>query len=461
MLIVTGTLPKKGTSVVDHIISAKEFMEEFGIPAMGAHTEFELMPTFQKKDPTDGTIQAGRQQSFSPVYDLYTPSGTVKVRYAEGREPQNGGGYKYTVPNNRITEMRGIRTIFRKGEKIEIYAWMYMHPRNASNPYRDQQKQAIYRHVDREAEAKLKIAKNQQMNEVRLEIMEMDGESLRVMAAGLDYKVDGMTQIISNLDSISVAELRLELFNRSQSHGQAFYDAWRSGNNTLNGMLQYAVDRGVIKMKKVPGSTYWAWNTDTHKDVLICLIRAGEPEMAALRLAFAENYGELFAILNAAINKLRTEDIVLPDTAKLDSKEGLTLGVIQGMGLEWILEQAEMNDVVALDRTAKKVRFLSNGEYTSDFMDITDLANWRQEVIANLSKGEYKPQRGAICTRLFHKLNPGANPDTVVDVVNTPAPEPVIAAAEPVAEPVEPEEEPIAPINPGNDDEPEPEYNNQ
>ncbi len=114
MLILTGTLPKSKKSVMEHQMTAKEVMEEFGIPQMGKHTEFELMPTFRKKDPRNGEIRTGRQQNFSPVYDLQLPEvGTVQIRFAESRVAKSGGGYDYKVANDRITDLRGEKMVIR------------------------------------------------------------------------------------------------------------------------------------------------------------------------------------------------------------------------------------------------------------------------------------------------------------------------------------------------------------
>lgn len=431
MLIFTGILPKSKRSVTEEQLSAKEAMEEFDVPEMGAHAELELSGNFKKKNKLTGEVRVGRQQTFAPVYSLDLPGlGQVQVRYAESRVAKATGGYEYRLTNDRISNLRSEKTVFRNGADIEIYVFLFLHPRNGANPWRSKNKQAIFTHIDREAEANRRLASMKLADQVRLEILEMDKESLRVMASGLSYKVNGMDVLVPGLDNVGVSQLRAMLLDRLAAHGDAFVAAWRSGNNTLHGMLQYAVDSDIIKLKKTPGLKYWSWNTDTHKDVPIVNVGATEPEMAALRRVFAEHNGDLFPILKLAIDTKRTKSIVLPGEASLDTLDGLTLGVIQSKGIPWIVDQCVLNDLIGYDRASKKVRFITAGDYTTDILEVNVSAKWREELEAALGKVEYRSERAGLCTRLFHFLRPDAPVNTVAE----PLPEPV-AVPESVAAP--------------------------
>jgi len=413
-------------------MTAKEVMEEFGIPQMGKHTEFELMPAFRKKDPRNGEIRTGRQQNFSPVYDLQLPEvGTIQIRFAESRVAKSGGGYDYKVTNDRITDLRGEKMAFLNGKNIEKYVWFFLHPRCNSNPFRERTKQSIFQHIDREAIANLRLAVSDLSREISIEISEMDHEALRVMAAGLTYRFNNMEQPIANLETMGVGQLRVQLLDRLAAHGKAFTDAWRNGNNTVHGMLSYAVDAGLIKLQKVPGAKFWMWNTATHKDIPICQMGPLENEMAALKLAFAQNSGELYPILAAAVDTKRVKNITLPGTLELGDIDGLTLAAVQAKGIKWIVQQAIVNDLIALDRGTKTIKFLHKGEFSTDVMSVTDPATWKEELIAALALAEYKPQREGVTNRLFNFLKPDAAGFVV------PVEAPVAAVPEPVEEQIE------------------------
>ena len=406
MLIFSGTLPN-GESVFEKVISAKEVMELFPmIPKMGKYVEFQRGSKYVKIDTENGGRRTGRGFAFAPVFTIPLPTGDLTVRYADNRVPVAGGEFRYTMTGEaastgKMHDFNSEVLVFTQPNRIERYIWYFLNPANENAPFRHSRTTSYYRFVNREQEAVDRLSQENMLQAIRLEIMQMPEATLRIVASGLSYKHEGLTRTINATDTVTVDELRLSLLTLIGSDKNDFAEAWRSGNNHLSGMIQFAVDKGIIKRMNFIGGANWVWGIEGYENHAIVAIVPTEPEMATLKRAFAENYNALFPTLNAAVNEVRINDIELPEDVVLEGDENLRINKILEKGWDWVVDQAVLKNVIALDRAAKVVRYVEDGEFAGDIMQVNDAKTWIPEMKAFLDSYEGSSQRFPIAKHIL------------------------------------------------------------
>lgn len=427
MLIVSGTLPS-GKTVFEEVIPPQEMIKEFSVPPMGKYAEFRIDSRFTKRDAETGEIRVGRAQSFVPAYTISTPNGSVNIRYADTRLPDGPGSFKYSLTGeggatNRMMDFRDEMFVFNQPSQVEKFIWYFLHPLNGSNPFKKQNGQYRYWYLDRETEARKKLDLQRAVESIKSEIMDKDEPTIRVYAAGLSYKVNGIERTMPNLDTASISQLRLMLLDRLNADGEAFVQAWRTGNNSLYGMIVFAVDKGLIRVRRFQGGASWVWNTESHKDAPIANITTSEPEMATLKRVFNDNYENLVPILQSAINALRVKEIELPTDDIMATQEELTMSVLLNKGWDWIVSQAMLKGLLAFDYNTGSVRAIVNGKMEQDLYTAINPGNWSKELVDRLKTHEGASLRLPISNALLASFNDNGQPLTALDLLknNTPA----------------------------------------
>lgn len=408
MLIFSGTLPN-GETVYEKPFPAKEVMNIFQVPEMGALVEFLVDARFSKRDTETGDVRHPRAFAFSPTYTLNHNAGTVSVRYADSRTPTAGGkDFTYLLSGDgastgKLHDLRGSGMFFNQPSQVEKYIFYYLHPLNGTNPYRDPRKEVYFNFVNREAEAKVRLAAQLEISAIEAQILDSEISALRIIAAGLEYKVDGMTIKMSNLDTIQDTALRLQMIDRLRANPKEFIKAWQSGNTTLTGMISRAIDKNFIKKQTYPGGAAFQWNLDSNEAVIVA-VSGNEDELTALRTTFTNHYEQLFPILKNALDSDRLANMTLPSVPVLEDAAALTVQALMSKGWDYNVDQGLIKGVIAYDFNTNMVRFVKDGVLAGDLFQPASPINWRNELVDHLKSAPGAPLRMAVVNAVHDAL---------------------------------------------------------
>lgn len=407
MLVLTGNY--KDRVFDDTQVSAADLMKMLGVPAMGKLAEFRLTERMKSKG-LDGEIHHSKSFGYVAVYKVETEDGTLQVRYAERKE---GAKDKPTYFPYHVNDFRGEAIMFTKGQKLELYCWFYLHPEHRDNPYRNQRKNATFYLHDPEKVAQARLAVSALRGEVNQQIMNMDEQSLRVMAKGLAYLVDQRQVVVPRTTEAGVNELRDTLISLLFRDGQPFIDAWKSSTGTLTGMLHHAIDSGLITLKDEGFAQFYQWTSGAREGSTIVQVRKGENPFDALKATFIDNHSELTPLLHTEINRLRLAGNNLKEDIVLASNDEMTLSYLNTLSSDEILDLSIKHDIIGVDRATAGVTWVSEGALVgveAPFFKATKVATWKTELAAALKTKEMRQVQRSMAVRIHNHLKPEAAP---------------------------------------------------
>lgn len=428
MLILTGNL--NGTNYDNEIVPAKVLADALNVPPMGRKGKGHYAEFRQSAKHTGKAKRPGGEENnaqafhLAAVYNLTLPTGTLSIRYTVNRTSDRQGNYSYDVL--RVHDFTGKMLALAGESKFEKFVWFWLHPGNATNPYRNQRKPAMFMHYDREAEAVRKQANTAMTLEVINEINMMEVTTLRILAQGLRYRVGQQEYIVPNAAEAGEQELRSAMTEMAMTHREAFVEGFRSGGANLVGQLRHAEASQIIVLRVEPHASYWMWAQGPHKGSMIVSVQRGANAHAALQAAFSTNADHLLPILNAEVQDAQIRAIGDRQEVRLQDNVETTGEYIQTLTPGQLLENCMVRDIVAFDRATNGVFFINEvGEFEGDpvFM-ATALPTWKAEFLAALPESRFSEVREVMAERLTQSMA------TVQAVPTTPA-----ASSQPFAKP--------------------------
>lgn len=411
MIILTGQMG--GKTYADQQVSAKDIVEALELPEIDKYAEFTLTDMLRgQRIGDDKSFAAGL--NLSPTYILQLPEGTLSITYTTDRRPIAGGLWDNTT--KRVQDFKGETLAFVKGQPgydVEKFVWFFLHPLQGTNPYRKVNRGAMFTYADREGEAKAKNLAHASMLDVMLKIGSAEIGTLRVLAKGLRYTVNGEQRVVSRVNEIGPEELRRALLDMAQADGQAFVSAFMSGENTIVGMLQTAIDAGFITLKAESWGKSWMWNTTTHQGSLIVSVRQGESDFGALQAAFADNYNDLMPLLHGVINSLRVGSIADEQQLQVQSVEQATAEQLKTMSIERIVNELFDRDAIGFDRGSLSVMYVDeNGGFSGDpIVTLPNGPSWRQAFMDFVVHPAQQDLRNHFADLLQAKVQPSVSAD--------------------------------------------------
>jgi len=397
MLIVSGNHPqlRNGDMLDSAQVSAAELSKALNVDMSVTWAEFRLMPVHQSVKQ-DGQRHFLRGFSLSAAYVIEHGAGSLQIRFCISRRMENQQ-WRYTNvnPYNKMEEFQRVEILGLNPQKFpELYLWYMLHPGNDKNPYRNQSRPAMFYFYDREMEAGMRVQQNIALMDVLKEIMNMDYTSLKIMSAGMRYKVNNEDRMVARVNEAGEEELRSALWQMANQDQMAFVNAFKSGANTIVGMLRHAVDGGMIELITQSWGNSWVWRTPAHDGTVICGVQPKADNFGSLQDAFMANHQSLMPMLHDALKMERVETIAEKMDLQLVPKEAMTLEYIKTLSLEDVFQQAIVGDVLAYDRGLNAVYFVRDGAFDGDPIPVSvNPKTWQADLLEHLkNNGEAREE---------------------------------------------------------------------
>jgi hypothetical protein len=193
---------------------------------------------------------------------------------------------------------------------------------------------------------------------------DIETDKLREVAAGMS---------ISGTANMSRDELQSSLFAFLESDPEKFINNWESSIVTLRGLIQIAIDKGLLVYEKKNGVYRWYLLKDE-----VCIVGAHEDSRVALENAIKESANTWLSPLKKAVQGKESGYDESAITRAL-AEDDTTLDK-----LNLCLQQ----DVITYDRGSKAVYSIKGGELGDKLADVTDPKNWKQEIVDKIDSGE-------------------------------------------------------------------------
>lgn len=250
----------------------------------------------------------------------------------------------------------------------ELIVFLILSPHCEDSPLAPIDSRPIYRiqNLEKKAKEQNQLNKQKAIGISLIYSEDIDTDKLREVAAGMN---------VSGTVDMSKEELQSALYKQLEANPDTFMNNWESSIIALRGLIQVAIDKGILVYKQKNGVYRWFLNEDE-----VCIVGAHEDSRAALESSIKEAINTWIKPLKKAVEgKVQTYDDGSVARAMNDTGDVTTLDK-----LNLCIQQ----DVIQFDRASNTVYSIRAGEYHDELAKITDKANWKQEVVSKIESGE-------------------------------------------------------------------------
>lgn len=403
MLYITGNI---GPTTFDNTpIQPATLIELFGLP-----NPKDGLVEFRQKNATRDAWNQLRVPPLSQFNTVFNATGitskgesaSFELRYAVSRQI-SGSGYRYSP--TRISNFQGESLVFGPDDqnKMDAYVFYALHPSNSSSPFASAN--PLYTLFDREAEARRELERSKLVVELSREIFTMDADLLRMRCIGLQYRVPGGVNVTGFGFNQPDEQLRIEAVNLLNRDKFAFIHAWKDAAGLLRGMVQFALDSGVIVQTVGAANTArFAWDGGA----LIKECSRTEDPMTALVSTFAGDEA-LLNELQAAVNKSRSKSLPIVDSIRVPDSSEITLESWHKIPEEKLIEVALSKDVIYYSRDTNCV-VLNEGENSEiAWENVKGIKPWTEGFAAALRSPQNTATKKKIVTIITGQDFPNAD----------------------------------------------------
>lgn len=400
MLLITGQF--KGTTYKSEPIAASLLAKEFGIPPApvgNAVLEHRILPKKIKRNRADQQLIAPRSFSVPSTFTGTTENGdSFMLRYAEGPGRINDKGVTQYSPNH--VTFAGTTMGFRTKD-YDKFVYMYLHPFNASSPFKGVNPQIEWYDAKAVAIAAQVIAnKHAEMNMAIWNTEKTSDQKIRMKAAGI--MVRGQTISVSK--NTPTATLRQQLASLFQKFPDDFIAAWNSEITLLNGLISDAIDTAVIE--HVPntgnGRSGWMWRKGASAGNVAVYTSPTDDSIRTLKTwaSQPQNYDVIMQYLTRLMDAETASEVF-----GIDNGDPINLGNPVSPRSQWEEKtyQAIEAGVIAFDMATRQVRFVDdNGEFADVKPIVSDatIKDWVPKTMAFLKTKEAVWHKAEITRRL-------------------------------------------------------------
>lgn len=398
MLTITGQF--QGKTYEQQSISALVLAKEFGIPnpPTGSDVlEHRILPKKIKINFADKQPVSPRSYSVPAHFTASHNGETLTIRYSTGPGTKIKDGYRWT-PDHVIFAGK---TMAFQAKDYDKFLYMYLHPFNASSPFVGKNPQIEYYDPKAVAIAAQMAANRQaEMNMAIWNSEKTSDEKIRMKAAGIIVRGQGIT--VSK--NIPTATLRQSLATLFQKYPEDFIQAWNSDITVLNGLLNDAIDKGIIE--HVPntgaGRQGWVWRQGNSAGNVAVYTSPNDDVRRTLQ-AYASQPQNYDAVMEYLTRLLDT------DTAKevfdIDQPAGAGLRGVTAPKSQWEekVNEAINAGVIGFDMATKSVRFIDDeGNFTDQkpLVENTTAKDWVKATILFFQSQQSVWHKGELKKRL-------------------------------------------------------------
>lgn len=259
--------------------------------------EFEINPQMVKRDK-QGNPKFPRALGIGTKITVHSKKydRNVDVRIVETvKKRESRSGFVNVYSPQQIF----IHGRYRHASNYEEFIWMMINPDSEGSPFRAQNARWRYRFVDVEA----------------IDSAEIEAERIRIRAMSLivgdnAYTITQLRQIakgmnIPNVDDMAPDSVRKELRKIAVQNPVAFYNACTGKEVVFNGMVQDAIDRGVLELKSSDGLRRWVFENEE-----LGFVQANSDSVTIIRNIVLERAAELIPRIKDALNKKSTTEVL-------------------------------------------------------------------------------------------------------------------------------------------------------
>lgn len=398
MLTITGQF--QGKTYEQQSISALQLAKEFGVPTPPTGTEVLEHRILQKKIKVNlADKQPVSPRSYSvPAHFTASHNGeTFTLRYSTGPGRKTKDGTTFTPDHVTFAG----KTMAFQAKDYDKFLYMFLHPFNNSSPFVGKNPQIEY-YDPKAAAIAAQMAANRQA-EMNMAIWNADktsDEKIRMKAAGIIVRGQGIT--VSK--NIPTATLRQSLATLFQKFPEDFIQAWNSDITVLNGLLNDAIDKGIIE--HVPntgaGRQGWIWRKGNSAGNVAVYTSPNDDVRRTLQ-SYASQPQNYDAVMEYLTRLLDT------DTAKevfdIEQPAGAGLRSVTAPANPWEVKvnEAISTGVIGFDMATKQVRFVDEeGNFTDQkpMVENTTAKDWVKATISFFQSQQSVWHKGELKKRL-------------------------------------------------------------
>lgn len=361
MLLITGQFQNKNYSKAEPI-AASVIAKEFGIPSVPQGNnvlEHRILPKKIKTNKADGSKIAPRGFSVPASFTVNYNGDTFTLRYADGPGRSDKNGNMTYAPN--MVTFAGTTMAFQ-AKDYDKFVYMFLHRFNASSPFKGVNPQIEYYDPTAVAVAAQLVAQKQaEMNMAIWNTEITSDEKIRMKAAGIMVRGQSLT-VAKN---IPTATLRAQLAQLFQRFPDDFIAAWNSEVTLLNGLVNDAIDSGIIEHAANTGNGRpgWVWRKGPATGNVATYTSNNDDLTRTLRTwaSQPQNYDQVMQYLTQMLDAETAKEVF-----NMEGAAPLNLG-LSAPKSQWEEKTHEAIEagVIGFDMATKQVRFVNDeGDFT-------------------------------------------------------------------------------------------------
>lgn len=301
MFLVTGTFKEKGNNLQSYTsveMSALEVANLFRLD-VSEPVEFEISTRRKTRDRLNGGFRKPRLINMNTLILGQYNGMSVSLQYYSSKVPitdnRNNIGERYLPGAVPFKEGRIFPT-----DEMDKLVFLLLHPWNEDSPINGNTREKYFRIRNRVKESQAKMGLYEKISSIRSEILEMSRNPskmplLRRKAKGILVK----GQRIAIPDYASDAEVAVTLIEKLEEWKTDFIAAWTAPESDIRGMVQVAIDRGVINLNRVGDMTGAFWGSSGE---LLCRFGNASDALTAVCTHILNNYDSVMPTLKSALD---------------------------------------------------------------------------------------------------------------------------------------------------------------
>jgi len=272
------------------------------IPVLNKVRTFKRLGFEGKRDVQTKKAIIPRGYGINNSIDVHLPDGNSgKITFAENVKTENVGGVSIINYTPLSTDLPGLELSIREDQK-NLFFFLFIHPNNKQSPLNlgKPNPKLVYEFFDTEKEAREFERKEDELLDALTLLKGFGEKEVRQIAKG--YKMD-------SVDSLSEAEVRRMLRAKLKENPAQFILNMEDNEIAIEGVIQDAIDRGVITERTVGMSKVWNLG-----DKELATSQIGSSPMPALRAEVESDLDLYFPLLqngigeNIKASKLKTTE---------------------------------------------------------------------------------------------------------------------------------------------------------
>jgi hypothetical protein len=294
----------------DQKVSIKEALRLLGvkeerIPAK-TYKVFKIADKKKKPDRVNGGYLVPRSLTLKPYFTAPSPElgYNVEVRYVSQVVPKrdkDGDIQQEYFPHNMEFLGEAIAV-----DDSETFMWWFLNPNNRQSPFRAVNTGFYFEFEDREEMAEAEIEHTYYLTKALSLVMgdhALDVIRLKQLAKGMQ---------VPNAEGMTYKLVQAALIRLIRQDPQKFYNKATSKTIQFEGVLQDAVDRGVLELRSLNGVKRWYLSG---REILI--VNDGKDHRQSLDEFIAENMEQYWPDILRGLEGVTTEtQINMPDNAE-------------------------------------------------------------------------------------------------------------------------------------------------